>query len=48
MSNQYMIEPNLEFIDELTVNQYLEDLGQRLVSRSDKPDSQRIGFDVGV
>lgn len=34
------LRANLEFIDELTVSQYLEDLGQRLVSRSDKPNSQ--------
>lgn len=34
------LRANIEFIDELTVTQYLEDLGQRLVSRSDKADTQ--------
>ncbi|MCW8957165.1 MAG: M48 family metalloprotease [Gammaproteobacteria bacterium] len=34
------LRANLEFIDELTVTQYLEDLGQRLVSHSDKPDTE--------
>lgn len=34
------LRANIEFIDELTVTQYLEDLGQRLVSRSDKSDTQ--------
>lgn len=33
------LRANLEFIDLLTVNQYLEDLGQRLVSRSDNPNT---------
>ncbi|MFW2374478.1 MAG: M48 family metalloprotease [Gammaproteobacteria bacterium] len=42
------LRANLVFIDELTVTQYLEDLGQRLVSHSDQPDSQFKFFIINV
>ncbi len=34
------LKANIPFIEDLTVNDYLSNLGQRLVSQSDKPDTQ--------
>lgn len=42
------LRANLVFIEEPTVNQYLEDLGQRLVSHSDQPDSEFKFFILNV